>query len=204
MTDRNGLARTKRCHASVCLGFSIPLCSFFLGFQTSAAGLKNCHASGLLGPSIVLYRFFMGSQTSVAKLKNCHAPGLLGFPFCCVGFSWGLRLLLQMQRWLPRWRTCWLQTRVTPAASSPSCTSCTATPQMLSKYLQCTFCSIPRCGLCPILRAFQLIACIRHTAACRCPSFPSGFGCSTCHKWYCICVSSPRGNRLVFPDFWAG
>lgn len=153
-----------------CVGSSWDL---FSGSQTSLAKLKCIRMLWVLHSVVQLLPGFPGFRT-----ENCYASGLLGLSFCCVGFSWGLRLLLQMQRWLPRWQTCWLQTRGTPAASSPSCTSCTATPQMPSKYLQCTFCSIPRCVLCPILSASQLMEYPRHTAACRCPSFSSGCCCS--------------------------
>lgn len=65
---------------------------------------------------------------------------------CRVGSFWGPTCLWLMQRLPPRWLTCWLQTRATPAASFPSCTSSTATPRMCSRYLRCIFCSIPRCA----------------------------------------------------------
>ena len=64
--------------------------------------------------------------------------------FCLVGSFWAHTHLWQMQRLQCWWLTCWLLTRATPAASYPSCTSCTARPLMHTRYHPWSCCNIPR------------------------------------------------------------
>lgn len=79
--------------------------------------------------------------------------------FCHVGSFWAHTHLWQMQRLQCWWLTCWLLTRATPAASYPSCTSCTAHPLMHTRYHPWSCYNIPRYAL------YAMIICLPFPAA---------------------------------------